>query len=578
MENKIKDLLKFVYGKKAGEEVCLSLMDIINSRIEDINPRSLKVKGNFPLDETDSFLITYGDQFFQSGKKPLECLFEFADKNLKGSISGIHILPFFPFSSDDGFSVIDYKEVNPDLGSWEEVKKIGSSFKLMSDLVLNHCSVKSRWFKGFLLAEEKYKDYFITVKEDTDLSMVVRPRALPLLTAFNTAEGKKLVWTTFSADQVDLNFANPDVLLEMIDIFLFHVKQGIQVVRLDAIAFLWKEIGHSCIHHEKTHAIVKLFRAIVKEYFPQVVILTETNVPHKENMSYFGNGTDEAQMIYQFPLPPLVLDAFLREDANHLRNWASSLPETGGNGTYFNFLASHDGVGLLPAHGILSETELSALINSVKERGGIISYKATEKGDIPYEMNVNYRDAVCESSLAPELRAKKFLASQSVILSLTGVPGIYIHSLIGSGNYSEGVRITGMNRTINREKLNYAEMLYELKTPGTLRNLIFTGYMRMLDARRRNTAFHPLGSQVVLKSKGSLFAVLRISPDRNNQVLCLINTGSKKVKGAFMETDLNPKNNKEFIDIITGEKIVPDIKNSLYTFAIKPYEVLWIKQ
>jgi len=406
--------------------------------------------------------------------------------------------------------------------------------------------------------------------------MVTRPRALPLLTRFETKAGAKHVWTTFSADQVDLNYANPEVLIEMISIFFDHVRRGIQVIRLDAIAYLWKELGHSCIHHPKTHAVVKLFRALAEEYAPWVVIITETNVPHKENISYFGNGKDEAHMIYQFSLPPLVLDAFLREDTGHLQSWASSLPPLSGATTYFNFLASHDGVGLLPANGILTEKEIDGLVESVLNRNGLISYKATASGDIPYEMNVNYCDAVAERSLDDSARARKFLASQAFLLSLVGVPGIYVHSFLGSGNYRDGVELTGRNRTINREKLSYDEVGTELDRPGSFRNRVIRGYSDMLHARRR-PAFHPLGKQTVLPSEKEVFAVLRESPDGQDRVTCAINTAHTGAS-LTLDSSLLAAGSR---DIITGRPVetrMVEDRNGGRRVAVElgPWQVMWI--
>ena len=158
-------------------------------------------------------------------------------------VDDIHLLPFYPYSSDDGFSVIDYKQVNPALGTWDDVARVGQNFHLMFDGVINHISAQSAWFKAFLQDDPKYRDYFIVVEGEPDLSQVVRPRTLPLLTEFTTPSGAKKVWTTFSADQIDLNYANPEVLLDIIDVLLFYVAHGAELIRLDAIAYLWKEIG-----------------------------------------------------------------------------------------------------------------------------------------------------------------------------------------------------------------------------------------------------------------------------------------------------------------------------------------------
>ncbi len=531
MQSRERELLDFIYGRKAGGSIVQRLDRLMAAAFASLSPPRSSPGGHeaLPLTQGDAFLITYGDQLKEPGVPPLRTLSGFVGRYLAGSLSGVHILPFFPSTSDDGFSVSDYASVDAALGGWGDIEAIAGTTRLMADLVLNHCSASHPWFAGYLAGDRRYRDYFISVPPTADLSAVVRPRALPLLTTFAGAGGPRRIWTTFSADQVDLNYANPEVLLEMVRILFSYVRHGVQVVRLDAVAYVWKEIGHPCIHHPKTHAVVKLLRALLGRYAPWVVLVTETNVPHEENLSYFGDGSDEAQMVYQFALPPLVLDAFLREDAGHLRQWAESLPPTAESRTYFNFLASHDGVGLLPARGILTEGELAGLIESVRERGGLVSYKATPDGEVPYELNVSYRDAVAEPGLEPERRARKFLASQAVLLSLAGVPGIYVHSLIGSGNWREGVERTGHARSINREKLAYAQLAAEFERPGSLRNLIFEGFSRMLRARRR-PAFHPGGAQVVLPAERAIFALERTASDGSDRVLCAVNTSGRSVK------------------------------------------------
>ncbi len=577
MNGKTGELLRKIYGEERGDEAAKKLAEIVDASASELEPPEHSGSGDLPLSQEDAVLITYGDSLKRRGTAPLSALRDFAGEKLQDAVSGIHILPFFPYSSDDGFSIIDYYEVNPDLGGWEEVSQIAGEFKLMSDLVLNHCSAKNEWFKKFLDGDPDYKNYFISVDPDTDLSMIVRPRAHPLLTPFESTSGTVHVWTTFSADQVDLNFAEPDVLLEMIRVLLFHIRKGVQIIRLDAIAYLWKEFGHPSIHHEKTHAMVKLFRALLDELAPWVVIITETNVPHRDNVSYFGNGRDEAHMVYQFSLPPLVLDAFLREDAGHLSGWAAELPASGEHTTFFNFLASHDGIGLLPAHGILSEKELEKLVEATKERGGYINYKATPKGKIPYEMNITYLDAVAERSLDESVRARKFLASQSIMLMLRGVPGIYVHSLLGSENYPEGVEKSGQNRTINREKLDYGEVLEELNSPGTLRNRIFSGFRGMLKARRSSKAFHPSSPMRILSLDPRIFALIRFTEDLSEEVLCITNVSPHTVVLEIPFDLFEKPARSSFDELISGERIAAEVDGSRLRFQIQPYGVYWLR-
>ena len=577
-----------------------------------------------PWNETDSFIITYGDTFLPGAppsdpekkrqaelgigggvemdgslhapapesERSLRALQQFANRYLNGIVSGIHILPFFPYSSDDGFSIIDYYEVNPALGEWDDISKIAANFRFMADLVLNHCSAKGPWFKAFLAGDEKYQGYFIDLPADSDVSEIVRPRTLPLLSPFTgQKDGKPIerhIWTTFSADQVDLNFAHPELLIQMIDVILFLIEKGAQVIRLDAIAYLWKELGTPSIHHSKTHLVVQLYRHILDAVAPWVILITETNVPHEENMSYFGEGNDEAHIIYQFSLPPLLLDAFLRGSANHLSAWAQTIPSgapgpIGYTSTYFNFCASHDGIGVTPAHGILNNEELENLYAAVEERGGHINYKATPSGKIPYELNINYFSAIAERTLPQALRIKKFLASQAILLSLAGVPGIYIHSLIASENWKEGIALTGANRSINRQKLFLSEVMAELDDPESLRHAVFTAYLHMIELRRNQKAFHPAAKQTVLNvGAQEIFAFLREAPESSEshpekpqRIICLINTSASRVKAVFKAGDLAP-GISVLHDILSNRSIDISQSGAEKTISLEPWEAFWL--
>ncbi len=569
MDNRIRTKLEYIYGQETGLATSRRLNKSIEKWRKILPEIPESSDGGVPADEGDAVMICYGDNIQSPEMVPLASLKAFADLHLNGVISGIHILPFSPYSSDDGFSVMDYREVNPDWGGWTDISAIGSRFRLMADLVLNHCSAKGTWFKQFLKGVPKYENFFITVEPGTDLTAVFRPRALPLLHEFEVNGEKKQVWTTFSDDQVDLNFANPDVFLEFIDILLDYIGKGVRIIRLDAIGFLWKEIGTSCMHHPKTHEMVKLFRLVLAETAPGVILITETNVPHKENISYFGDGTDEAHMVYQFTLPPLTMDAYIQGDASKLTSWAQTLPEPNPDFTFFNFLASHDGVGVLPARGYLSDEEIESLISAVKDRGGLISYKATPSGEIPYELNISYRDAIAEKTLPNNLRAAKFLSSQAVMLSMAGMPGIYIHSLLGSGNWKEGVSLTGVNRTINREKLSLTQLNNELDDPSSLRSMIFNGYSLLLKARSSHKAFHPAAAQKILDLGPSVFGLIRTSFD-GREVLCLQSVSSEKQR-IELPSEFS---GSQSIHNLYGDVVIPVKDNHV---EMIPWQVLWLE-
>ncbi len=512
----------------------------VEGRLQEIMQR---YRGNIhrPVDtglsERDCMLITYGDQVQAPGQPHLKTLDDFCRTHLSGLISSVHILPFYPWSSDDGFSVKDYRAIDPALGDWPDVEQLGASFRLMFDAVINHVSAQGAWFQAFLRDEIPYRDYFMIVDGSPDLSNVIRPRALPLLTKFQTPSGPRRVWTTFSADQVDLDFHNPDVLLEIVDILLGYASHGAQFIRLDAIAFLWKEPGTTCLHLPQTHAVVRLLRAILEEIAPHVRIITETNVPHTENISYFGDGTNEAHLVYNFALPPLVMHTIRTGDASALTNWASTLTLPSGNTTFFNFLASHDGIGLNPVRGILSQQEIDGLVQQTLDHGGLISYKDNPDGtQSPYEMNINYFDALSnpQGDEPVKIQVDRFMASQAIMLSLRGMPGIYFHSLFGSRGWKDGVQQTGRNRSINRQKLELDNLEDELADLSFLRSMVFSRYTERIHRRASSPAFNPYGTQEVLDHGKSIFAIKRTSPDGKHSAICLQNvTNQAQTSGRY---------------------------------------------
>jgi sucrose phosphorylase len=367
------------------------------------------------------------------------------------------------------------------------------------------------------------------------------------------------------------------VLLEIIDTLLFYVAHGAQLIRLDAIAYLWKEIGTSCIHLPETHLVIQLFRAVLDVVAPQVLLITETNVPHQDNISYFGNGHDEAQLVYNFALPPLVLHTLHTGNSRVLCSWANGLTLPSSATTFFNFLASHDGIGINPARGILSDQEIDMLIQRVIDHGGLVSYKHDVSGaQIPYELNVNYFDALSNPHSEEHLTTQvdRFMTAQAIMLALVGVPGIYFHSLFGSRGWNAGVEQTGRNRTINRQKFDLAGFERELMDESSLRHQVFQRYTRLLQARCESTAFHPHGKQEILDYGEAIFAVLRFAPAEDAHVLCLHNISDQPQRVKIDSREIFGLFAGSLIDLISGNRM-DDFSND--NLALQPYQTLWLR-
>lgn len=509
----------------------------------------------------DVMLITYGDGIRQNGEAPLATLGTFLKEELNGTVNCVHLLPMFPYTSDDGFAVTDFREINPDLGSWDEIETLKKEYGLMFDAVINHVSKSSGYFKEYADGNPDYQDFFIEADPNGDYRSVTRPRTLPLITPYDTSRGKKYLWTTFSEDQIDLNYKNPRVLLEILDILLMYAQKGARFLRFDAVGFAWKELGTTCMHLPQTHLLIKLMRSVLEKCAEGVVIITETNVPHKDNISYFGNGHDEAGMVYQFPLPPLTLYSYLSGSAVYLMNWADKLEQVSEDATYFNFLASHDGIGMRPVEDLLNEDERRLMEEEVLKRGGRVSYRSMPDGSlVPYELNINYLDAVAGDETEQELMVRKFMGSQCILLSVMGVPGIYYHSLLGSRNSNRDLEVSGINRRINREKLDAGVLRQELHDEGSLRCQVLNAYRRMITVRRRETAFDPYGPQKAVRFDHRIFSILRGKEE--DAVLVLVNVSKDTV---CVETGF------EGIELISGKETGTKVE-------LKAYDHLWIKK
>jgi len=555
----ISKRLQLLYPK-THQEVYRDLSKLIQG-FNKRNP-SLKKK-KLAFSEKDAILICYADHVGEKGKKTLPVLKKFLDRYVKGYFNKVHFLPFYPYTSDDGFSVVDYYKINPPYGDWKDVRRVNENFALMFDFVVNHISQKSTWFQEFLKGNPKYQDYFVSYEKQVDTSSVFRPRTHPLLTPFKTKKGTRYVWTTFSDDQVDINFANPEVMLEIVKALLFYIEQGAEIIRLDAIGYLWKKLGTSSLHLKETHIAVKLLRDVLSEVAPNVWIITETNVPHKDNISYFGDGTDEAHLVYNFTLPPLLLYTFLRKDSSALSKWAKTLEYPSDKTTFFNFTASHDGIGVTPLNGILPDDEIQKLAMVMEKRGGKINYRAVAgQKPVPYELNIVYLNAIGGS--AP------MIASQAIELSLKGVPAVYFNSFIGAENWTEGVQRLGYNRAINRKKFEYDELLQELENPFSTKNEIIRKFQHMLSVRTREPLFSPYAGQEIIPLDSSLFVARRFKG--NKSLLSIVNVTDGKVK---TPTDKIIKilGKKNAIDII-GQNTL-DLTSS--SISIDPYQVFWLK-
>ena len=563
-----------LYRSVVGEE---RLKKIVDDLIGAIGASAAPVQTGpaHPADlwsQRDIALITYGDSIVDGGSKPLKVLRDFCEKWLANCVTWVHILPFFPWTSDDGFSVLDYSSVNQALGDWNDINDIATDYRLMADLVLNHCSSRSAWFDNFKQGIDPGRGYFFTKGSSFDVSRVVRPRTSDLTMPVVTWEGEQQVWCTFSHDQVDFDFSNPDVLLEFTRIIRLYLDRGVRIFRLDAVAFTWKRSGTTCINLPEAHDLVRLLRSLIEWVQPDAIIITETNVPNIENLAYFGQ-RDEAHCIYNFALPPLLIHTLVEADSSRITRWLMSMPPAILGTTYFNFLASHDGIGLRPVEGLLSEGELDSMIDRLQENGALLSWREHADGTrTVYEVNVSLFDAFKHIGEAVDLTLERMILAHAILLGLEGVPAIYLHSFLATNNDLSRVENTGHNRAINRHQWALDELTGLLNDAKSQHARCLQAIKQLIDTRQGQPAFHPNATQFTLNCGRSIFGFWRQSPDRAQSIFCLYNVTPTST--TIAAASLNLVGSDSWRDLISGE--IVDLFSENPTIELAPYQAVWL--
>lgn len=564
---RVRAHLDLIYGEQRAGELVAPVIEAMQYGPSVHEPEPYK---NY-WDEGDCWLITYADSIKEPGEPGLKTLTHFCDSYLSDAINGLHVLPFYPYSSDDGFAVVDYLTVDDRAGTWGDIRKLAKKYRLMADLVINHASSKSKWFQNFLSRRDPGKDYFKETAPDEDISKVIRPRSTPLRVKVETNDGDRWVWCTFGPDQVDFDFSNPEVLLRFIEIVRFYLEQGVRVLRLDAVAFLWKEPGTTSMHDQRTHEIVKLFRTLVDFYDPSTMLITETNVPNRDNLTYFGN-SNEAHAIYNFSLPPLLIFTLLTGDCRHLKTWMMSMPAARHGTAYLNFIASHDGIGLRPTDGLLSPGERDRLLDTLGRFGGKISMRTGPDGaPHPYEANISLIDALAGTVDGPdEFQLARFACAHAIMLALEGIPAIYIHSMLGTRNDYEGFARTGRYRSINRRSWSREDLEAILGDASSLQSQAFQRLTFLLKLRRRQKAFHPNAIQFTMQLGLEIFGIWRQSIDRDQDIFCVSNVTCEP-RDVELE-NINLVSTERWADLISGEAIV----EGQSTLRLEPYQTVWL--
>ena len=566
-QKKIKFKLKNIYRYHLSETEISSCCGEITKAINRFNKKKRKQKKI--ISEKTSIVICYGDSVFSNSEKHLFKNFQnFFQKKLKKYFNTVHFLPFYPSSSDSGFAVKDHYKIDSRLGNWSDIKKFSKKNDIMADIVINHSSARGLWFKNFLKEKKPGKDYFLAVNSNFNVSKVIRPRDHQLLKKIDIFKKPKFLWRTFSPDQLDMNFKNPAVLLRFIKIMINLVNHGVTIFRLDAIAYLWKESGTKCINLKETHEIIKLFRLICNLLNVESIIVTETNLPEKENISYFGNA-DEANWIYNFSLPPLLIYSFLFENSSYLNNWNKKLPQTKKGNSYLNFIASHDGIGMRPVEGIINKNNKNKFLKRLKKNGSKFSFrKVQNKSKKVYEANITIFDALKKSDYDPKGKyfLERFISAHSIMISFEGVPAIYFNSLFGTSNDKAKYIITGNKRDLNRYRWGQQNIIDKLKDKKSKQSIFYKSITNLLEIRKKQKAFHPNALRCNIELNSKIFCFKRVSIDKKQIIMCITNLSSK-----IQYIKLNSK-------LVKWNDLLGSNLNYVSTteLRLEPFQTLWL--
>ena len=576
LDSKLDELrlsLREIYSEHSEQEIksvwsqLLQILDpfCVNQGTDEFETESI-------WDSSSVVLITYPDSIYRKDESTLKTLNEFVKNRLSGLSSVIHVLPFLPSTSDGGFAVSNYEKIEDTFGNWNDLKDLSSKHKIMADLVLNHVSSSHPWVHQFIKSEDPGSSYIVAPSETHVWENVIRPRNSSLFTNINTNQGFKSVWTTFGPDQVDVDWRNPNILLEFLRLLVRYITNGADWIRLDAIAFIWKEPYTTCLHLDPVHSIVKLLNKSLKIIKPSAVLITETNVPEKENLSYLIEG-NEANLAYNFTLPPLLLEAIYTGKTDLLNSWLSNWNELPKNTSLLNFTSSHDGIGLRALEGIMDDQRIHNLLVESEKRGGLVSHRRLSNGeDQPYELNISWWSAMSsEGSDNTVFQFDRFLLSQLFTLSIKGVPAFYLPSVLASPNDLDSFKKTGQRRDLNREKFEANKLLEVLKNFNSPASKNISYLTHIVKVRSRLKAFHPEASMECISTNIANCVILKRGLNEDS-VYVICNMSNKLLS-------FSPLNQINSLDLTSDKRLLDNISGSYFNtdnFELNPYQVVWL--
>jgi sucrose phosphorylase len=408
-------------------------------------------------------LIAYVDRF---GGGNLSQLTDLLSKEFSGVFGGVHLLPFFDAidGADAGFDPKDHTRVDPRLGDWEDIRTLTQVVDVMADAIVNHMSEDSPQFQDFSAKGDasEYAGLFLTMDRvfpdgarEADLLSVYRPRpGLPFTSKTLRNGQKKMLWTTFTPQQIDIDVEHPQGQAYLRGILKKFADSGIRMIRLDAAGYAIKRAGANCFMMPQTFEFISAFAAQAKGMGMDVLV---------EIHSYYRRQIEIAKRVdwvYDFALPPLVLHAFYFQTSGALKEWFRVRPRNA-----ITVLDTHDGIGIIdigadPADragspGLIAPHELNQVVEKIHEHSGGQSRKATGAAasnlDL-YQVNCTFFDALGRD-------ARRYLLARAIQLFMPGVPQIYYVGLLAGENDMDLLASSGVGRDINRQYFSRSDIL-----------------------------------------------------------------------------------------------------------------------
>jgi amylosucrase len=525
-------------------------------------------------------------------------------------VNMLHIMPMMKCptgASDGGYAISDFKDIDERYGNLADLRELADHLRkrdmlLTLDVVVNHTSDQHEWAGKAMKGEEKYQQYYYMFpdRDIPDMFEETMPEIFPETSPGNftwNEDAQRWVMTVFNSYQWDLNYSNPAVFISMIDVILFWANQGADIIRLDAVAFLWKKIGTICQNEREAHLILQLMKDCCQVTAPGVVFIAEAIVTPTEIVKYFGEDAiiaKECEIAYNATFMALLWDSVATKNAKLLTQSIKSLPSKLNRATWLNYIRCHDDIGL----GFDDRDIVAAGYEPFSHRRFLLDYftgafaESVAKG-VPFGRNLKTGDARISGSLASlvglqgalehqdekmiEDAIRMILLMHSMIMSFGGIPLLYYGDEIGTLNddsYLLDEHKAHDTRWIHRPRIDW-EKAEQRHTHGSVEQRIFTGIQKLIAVRKSIPAFADFNNRELIEINNEhLFAFIRYHAERNaEQVLVVANFNSKPQH--LNLADLGNRGQFQYAhlrDYVTGD--TPAIFKD--TLVIPPYHFYWL--